>query len=65
MKYNINDLNLKEKLGQMIILGLDVSNIDNKILNLIKEYHIGGVVLYKKNYQDTASMINLINKLKH
>lgn len=64
MKYNINDLTLKEKLGQMIILGLDVPVIDDYILNLIKEYHIGGVVLYKKNYHDTASMINLINKLK-
>lgn len=65
MKYNIKNLTLKEKLGQLIILGLDVSNIDDKIFNLIKEYHIGGVVLYKKNYQDTTTMINLINKLKH
>lgn len=65
MKYNIKDLTLKEKLGQIIILGLDISTIDDKIINLIKEYHIGGVVLYKKNYQDTTSMINLINKLKN
>lgn len=64
MKYNINDLTLKEKLGQMIILGLDVKNIEQKIFDLIREYHIGGVVLYKKNYHDTSEMINLINKLK-
>jgi len=64
MKYNINDLTLKEKLGQMIILGLDISRIDNKVINLIKEYKIGGVVLYKKNYQDIPSMIKLINQIK-
>lgn len=64
MKYNINDLTLQQRLGQMIILGLDVSVIDDNILKLLKEYHIGGVVLYKKNYHDTSSMIDLINKLK-
>jgi len=64
MKYSINELTLKEKLGQMIILGLDVQNVDEKIFNLIREYHIGGVVLYKKSYHDTSSMINLISKLK-
>lgn len=64
MKNNLNNLTLKEKLGQMIVLGLDVPIIDDKILKLLKENSIGGVVLYKKNYHDTASMIKLINKLK-
>lgn len=64
MNHNINDLTLREKVGQMIVLGLDAATIDDKILNLIKENYIGGVVLYKKNYHDVTSMINLINKLK-
>jgi len=64
MKYNINDLTLKEKFGQMIILGLDVDDVDQKIFDLIREYQIGGVVLYKKNYHSVDEMINLINKIK-
>lgn len=64
MKNNVDNLTLKEKLGQMIILGLDVKVVDSDILNLIREYKIGGVVLYKKSYDDVNSMIKLINKIK-
>lgn len=52
-------------LGQMIMLGLDVSNINDEIIKLIKDYKIGGVVLYKKNYHTTEEMINFINELKN
>lgn len=57
-------MNIKEKFGQMIMLGLDVETINDEIISLIKDYKIGGVVLYKKNYHDITSMIELINKLK-
>ena len=57
-------MNTKEKFGQMIMLGLDVDTINDEIISLIKDYKIGGVVLYKKNYHDIASMKDLINKLK-
>lgn len=57
-------MNIKEKFGQMIMLGLDVDTINDEIISLIKDYKIGGVVLYKKNYHDITSMKDLINKLK-
>ena len=45
-----------ERFGQMIMLGLDVSDLNNEIIELIKTYKIGGVVLYKKNYSSEDSM---------
>lgn len=57
-------MNIKEKFGQMIMLGLDIDTINDEIISLIKDYKIGGVVLYKKNYHDISSMKDLINKLK-
>lgn len=57
-------MNIKEKFGQMIMLGLDIDTINDEIISLIKDYKIGGLVLYKKNYHDIDSMKNLINKLK-
>jgi len=61
---NFNKLNLEEKFGQMILLGLDVYEINEEIINLIQKYKIGGVVLYRKNYTSIETMVNFINKLK-
>ncbi|MBQ9854356.1 MAG: glycoside hydrolase family 3 protein [Bacilli bacterium] len=57
-------MEVKEKFGQMLMLGLNVYDLNDNIINIIKEYKIGGVVLYKKNYSDIKSMIKFINKLK-
>lgn len=57
-------MEIKEKFGQMLMLGLNVYDLNDNIIKIIKEYKIGGVVLYKKNYSDTKTMINFINKLK-
>ena len=46
------------------MLGLDIDQINDEIISLIRDYKIGGIVLYKKNYSDTVSMVNFINSLK-
>ena len=56
-------LSLEEKIGQKFIFGVTSSNIDI-IIKLIKEYHIGGVILYKKNYINYKEMLSVIKKLK-
>lgn len=63
-KMNFNKLNLEEKFGQMILLGLDVYDVNDEIIDIIKHYKIGGVVLYRKNYISIETMCNLVNKLK-
>lgn len=61
---NIEDLILKEKIGQMIIIGLDTNYITERIRNMITEYKIGGVILYRKNFNTYQDMLKLINSLK-
>lgn len=61
---NFNKLSLEEKFGQMIMLGLDTYEINDEIIDIIKKYKIGGVVLYKKNYTSVETMVEVINKLK-
>ncbi len=55
---------LEEKIGQMFIVRLQGKNIDTELETLIKEYHIGGVSLYSRNYDSYEEMIDIINKLK-
>ena len=56
-------LTTKEKIGQRFMIGINNSNIDD-IVYLIREYAIGGVILYRKNYQNYEDMLKVIKKLK-
>ena len=57
------NLSLEEKVSQKFILGINSNNIDD-IVYFIKEYKIGGVILYKKNYKTYQDMLDVIKKLK-
>ena len=56
-------LTLEEKIGQKLILGCNSSDVD-LLVEMIKKYHIGGVILYKKNYSSYEEMVDVINRLK-
>ena len=59
----INEMNLKEKVAQMFTVGIHEKDI-NGITTLIKDNKIGGVVLYRRNYDNYKEMVDLVNKLK-
>ena len=49
----IDELDIKEKIGQTLIIGLDISkgkNMYEVIDKIVNEYKAGGICLYKKNY---------------
>ena len=60
---NLDNLSLREKIGQKFMFGINAHNIDI-IIDLIKKYSIGGVILYKKNYNNYDEMLSVIKKLK-
>ncbi len=57
-------IDLKDKFMQMFLLGLDIYDLNDEIIELIRDYHIGGVVLYKNNYTSLDSMIDFVNEIK-
>ena len=60
----IKDLSIREKVGQMLIVGLDSNTISERIKNLIINYKISGVILYRKNFKTYDDMVKLIEELK-
>lgn len=65
MKYNIQELSIEEKIGQMIIIGLNTETAVKNLEEIICKYKVGGILLYRKNYhQNYEEMINLVNKIK-
>ena len=60
----INELSVEEKIGQMIMIGMDTCYITDRIRNMIINYKIGGIILYRKNFSTYDEMIKLIKDLK-
>lgn len=60
----IKNMTLDEKIGQLIIGGFEGYTLSNDFNKLIKEKHLGGVILFSKNIKDSKILLNLINNLK-
>lgn len=60
---DIKELSLEEKVGQMFIVGFEEKK-QEEINKIIKELKIGGIIVYKKNYNNYEKMLDLINDIK-
>lgn len=60
----IKELSIQEKIGQMIIIGMDTNYITDRIKIMITKYKIGGIILYRKNFHTYQEMLDLISQLK-
>ncbi|WP_088068922.1 beta-N-acetylhexosaminidase [Gottfriedia luciferensis] len=59
----LNKLTLKEKIGQMIIAGFDGTTSSNAN-TLLKNYKLGGVILFGTNIKSPSQLVSLTNEIK-
>ena len=64
MNIKLEDLNLQEKIGQMLMVGMETTYITDREKKLITQYKIGGIILYRKNFKTYEDLIKLVNDLK-
>lgn len=64
IKEKIKEMTLDEKIGQLLIVGLEDSTVDENTKTMIKDYKIGGFILFSRNIKDENSTLKLINDLK-
>lgn len=57
-------MSLEEKVGQLVMVGVDRYTNDAHSQQLITRYHVGGFVLLKQNISNANQMLSLINSLK-
>ena len=60
----IKEMSLEEKIGQLVMVGVEGYENDDYAQKMIKEYHVAGLVLFKRNIRDSKQMLALINSLK-
>ncbi|REB05223.1 beta-N-acetylhexosaminidase [Sporosarcina sp. BI001-red] len=67
IKKAISDMTLEEKVGQMLMPdfrtmnGKDVTELTPEIEQLVKKYHLGGVILFRENVVTTEQTARLVS----
>ncbi len=60
----IKNMTLEEKIGQMVMVGIDGYTNDAHSTEMIESFHVGGFILFKNNIKNTEQAQSLINSLK-
>lgn len=60
----ITNMSLDEKIGQMLIVGVEGYNYNDNTKNLIEQYKVGGVIVLGENVKDTTQLLSLMNSIK-
>ncbi|ASK63992.1 beta-N-acetylhexosaminidase [Virgibacillus phasianinus] len=57
-------MSLDEKIGQMIFSGVDGTEMTAETKNTIKNYHVGGIILFGNNIESKTQTVNFLNGMK-
>ncbi|WP_139998667.1 beta-N-acetylhexosaminidase [Paenibacillus paridis] len=60
----IANMTLDEKIGQMVLVGLEGTSMQEHSKEMIDSYHVGGFILYKDNITSAAQTLKFLNQLK-
>ncbi|MGN7356406.1 beta-N-acetylhexosaminidase [Paenibacillus sp. SAF-054] len=60
----LNKLSTEEKIGQLVLVGMDGTVASDAAKELIEKYHVGGFIFYKNNIENTKQALQLFNDLK-
>lgn len=60
----LNSMTVKEKIGQLVLVGIEGTIMDDTSRRLLKDYHVGGIILFKDNIESAQQSVDLLNELK-
>lgn len=60
----ISNMSIEQKIGQMVMVGIEGHIADERAKELIEKYHVGGFILFDRNIEDAKQTTDLINSLK-
>ncbi|ETT44785.1 beta-N-acetylhexosaminidase [Paenibacillus sp. FSL H7-689] len=60
----LNDLTLGQKVGQLLMCGFHSQHADEQITRLIRDYHVGGVIYFRRNVESVDQLTRLSAELQ-
>lgn len=64
MTFETQALSLKQKIGQVLMIGFDGTTLNDHVIELIKNYHIGNVILFARNCESPEQIFQLTKDLQ-
>jgi beta-N-acetylhexosaminidase len=64
IQIKLKQMSTNEKIGQMVLAGIDGTTMNAQTQALIQDYQVGGIIFYKVNLANTKQAVELINSLK-
>ncbi|MBP7843766.1 MAG: beta-N-acetylhexosaminidase [Proteobacteria bacterium] len=60
----MSDKDLEKKVGQLLCVGIPEKQVSTNDLKLLNRVGVGGAILFKKNYESVAQLVELTNSLQ-
>ncbi|SHH87912.1 beta-N-acetylhexosaminidase [Sporanaerobacter acetigenes] len=64
IKESMINMTMEEKIGQLLIVGIEGTAIEENTIELIEDYKVGGFILFSRNINDEHQTLELLNSLK-
>lgn len=64
IKDKIKEMTMEEKLGQLVMVGLDGYSIDDNAKTFISNYKVSGFIFFSRNIESQQQSLELANSLK-
>ncbi|MBH0175737.1 beta-N-acetylhexosaminidase [Fictibacillus sp. 23RED33] len=64
IKEQIKHMTLEEKIGQMIVSGIEGTSMTTNTKELVNKYKVGGVILFRPNVSSANQLVTFTNDLK-
>ena len=60
----IKKMSLTEKIGQMVMIGIHGTDVDEDSLYMLRQFHFGGIILYKRNIESIAQTAQFVDHIQ-
>ena len=57
-------MSLEEKVGQLFQIGFDGTEVTPEVKEMIEEYHVGGIIYFRRNIESLEQIAHLSNQLQ-
>ena len=60
----LQSMTLTEKIGQMVMIGLQGTELDEDSIYMLRQFHFGGVILFQRNLESIDQTTRFINHIQ-
>ena len=61
---NLESMTLEEKIGQMIMIGVNGTALNDEIISSLNKFHFGGVIFFDRNLENVAQAKKFANDIE-